>query len=377
MIAALSLVTAGSTATRRSVRHSRDRSSQVAYRPKSTVSRGALAVAVYSAFAIYLYRPYFGAFQAWQWLLPANALVGALGCFVLSRRWVAGFAGSFLAGATYGFGPFVLGLARFHPTVGFLAAGIPWAFLPAAFWGRRRHPAIGAALSLLPFLAVALFFRVGALEDYRLFAAPLQAQPREIDLVGFIAPLVVIGRGAVLASVYHVPVAALILGAAMMVKARRYGLLLMAAGGLALALCKSCFGPGVVVWLGVSPILWLSIPMACCSVLAGLGLQGLLEAGYADRKWILAAAICLGTLAIVTLLLATKYFQVVFGLADGYARLFVEAAKMYLMAALAGAIVFVVARQNLRLQWLRWAVLCAALGFDIFLGARYIVDKVL
>ena len=332
---------------------------------------------LYAAFALYLYRPHFAALRTWQWLLPVNVLIGALGGFALSRRWVAGFAGSFLAGAVYGFGPFLLGLARFHPTVGFLAASIPWLFMPAASLGRQRHPIVGIALSLLPFLAIALFFRVSALEDYRLFAAPIQAELRLVDLVGFIAPLVVVDRSATLVSLYHVPIAALVLGLAMMVKARRYGILLILAVGLALGLCKSYLGPSAIAWLGVSPILWLSIPMVGFAVLAGLGLQGLIEAGHSDRKWILAAAISAGALAIVTLLLAAEYFQVIFGLADGYARLCVEAGKMYLLAALAVGIVFVIARQRLRFHWLRWAVLCAAMGIDIFLGARYIVDRIL
>ena len=376
-MATLGLAMAGATTKRKSVRPGPGRSSLAIPRPKSALPRFVGAAAVYTAFVVYLYRPYFGAFQTWQWLLPANVLIGAAGSFVLSRRWVGGFTGSLLAGAVYGFGPFMLGLARYHPTVGFLAASIPWAFVPAAFLGRRRHVLVRMGLSLLPFLAVVLFFRIGALEDYRLFAAPIQAGPQPVDLVGFVAPLVVAGRGVMLASLYHVPIAALVLGVAMMVKARRCGLLLMAAGGLALSLCKSYLGSDAVVWLGVSPILWLSIPMVCFSVLAGLGLQGLLEAGFSDRRWILAAMMSAGALAIVTLLLAAKYFQVVFSLADGYARLFVEAAKMYLMAALALGIVFVIARQRLRFQPLRWAVLCAALGIDIFLGAQYIVDKIL
>ncbi len=380
MIAAQGLVLTG-TATRRStVRSGAGRSSPASTYSKSTLSRAAAlpaTIVIYAAFAVYLYRPYFSGFQTWQWLLPLNVLIGAVGCCVVSRRWVGGFTGSLLAGVVYGFGPFMLGLARYHPTVGLLAASIPWLFAPAALWGRRRHPLVGAMLSLLPFLGVVLFFRVSALEDYRLFAAPIQAQPQLVDLVGFIAPLVVVSRSAMLASIYHVPIAALVLGAAMMVKAHRYGLLFIAAVGLALGLCQPYLGPAAIAWLGVSPILWLSIPMVCFSILAGLGLQGLLEAGHGDRKWILAADITLGGLAIVTLLLAAKYFQVIFGLADGYARLFVEAAKMYLLAALAVGIVFMIARQRLRFQWLRWAVLCAALGFDVFLGARYIVDKVL
>ena len=180
-----------------------------------------------------------------------------------------------------------------------------------------------------------------------------------------------------LLGVYHVPVAALALGLALVWKARRYGILLIAAAGLALAFSRSFLDAGEVAWLGVSPILWLSIPMVWCAVLSGVGLHGLIEAGPADRKWILAAAILLGVLAIVTLLLAAKCFQVFLGLGDGYARLFVQTAVIYLLGAVATGIIFFLARQNLRLHWLRWAILCTALGIDIFLGARYVVDSVL
>jgi len=337
-----------------------------------------LAVALYGAFAAYLYQPYFGRFTAWHWLLPVNALAAALGCFVLSRRWVVGFIGSFLAGVVYGFGPFMLALGGFHPLAGLLAAAIPWLFMPAAHIGWRRRGVTCAVLALLPFAAVVsffLFFRMMA--TYRLFAVPIQPELRPTDLVGFLAPLVMVSRSAALPSLYHIAIAPLVLGCGMMLKARRYGVLVIIIVGLALTFCRSYLGPAPVAWVGVSPILWLSIPLVCLAVLAGVGLQGLIEAGASDRKWVLATAICLGALAIVTLMLAAKYFQVVFGLADEYAHRFVAAAKMYLMGALAVGIVFIMARQQIRLHPLRWAVLVAALGMDIFLGARFIVDHVL
>lgn len=337
-----------------------------------------LAIVLYGVFAVYLYQPYFGRFTTWNWLLPVNASVAALGCFALSRRWVVGFSGSFLAGVVYGFGPFMLALGGFHSLAGFLAAAIPWLFLPAAHIGNRRRVVVSVLLALLPFAAVAaffLFFRMVA--TYRVFVAPIQPELRPTDLVGFLAPLVMVSRTTALPSLYHIPIAPLILGGAMMLKARRYGVLVIIVLGLALTFCRSYLGPGPVAWLGVSPILWLSIPLVCLAVLAGLGLQGLIDAGASDRKWVLATAISLGALAIVTLMLAAEYFQVAFGLADGYARLFVEAAKMYVTGALAVGIVFIIACQRIRLRWLRWAVLVAALGMDIFLSARFIVSQVL
>ena len=67
-------------------------------------------------------------------------------------------------------------------------------------------------------------------------------------------------------------------------------------------------------------------------MLSGIGLQGLIEAGPADRRWVLAAAILLGILAIVALLLAAGGFQVFPGLRDGNGRLFLRAAELYLVA---------------------------------------------
>jgi len=334
-----------------------------------------VAALLFAAFAVYLYRPHFGGFAGWDWLLPVSAWVAALGAYVLSRRWVAGFTGLLLAGLVYGFGPFLLELAKFHPAASLLAAAVPWLFVPAAVLERKQGKWLTLPLWLLPFAVIALFFYLSA--GRRLFAAPLQAGVRPLDLAGFIAPLALFHHSTALLGVYHVPVAALALGLAMIWKARRYGILFLAAMGLLLTFSRSFLGAGKVAWLGVSPILWLSIPMLWCAVLSGIGLQGLIEAGPADRKWILTAAILLGLLAIVALLLAAKCFQVFLGLGDGSGRLFLQAAEIYLVGAVATGIIFVLTRQNLRLHGLRWAILCTALGLDIFLSARYIVDHVL
>ncbi len=347
--------------------------------PHSAVPWLVTAAALYGLFAVYLYQPHFAGFTGWQWLLPVSACAAALGGYLLSRRWVAGFTGSLLAGAVYGFTPFMLGLAKFHPSAGLLAASVPWLFLPATFLERTRGKWLGTALLLLPFVVILLFFYLLAnvFTDYRLFAVPIGADVHVPDLAGFIAPLVLAKRGTAMMGLYHVPVAALVLGIVMMWKARRYSILILILAGFLLAFSKSFIPADKIAWLDVSPILWLSIPLVWCGVLCGIGFQGLLEAGSADQKWILAVAAVLATLAILTLFLAAKYFQILFGLADGYARLFVETAKMYLLGALAAAILYLMIRKNLRLPWLRWAILSAALSVDIVLGARYVVDSAL
>jgi hypothetical protein len=105
-------------------------------------------------------------------------------------------------------------------------------------------------------------------------------------------------------------------------------------------------------------------------------MQGFAWAGWADRGWVLLSVIVMAALAIVTLLLATKYFQVFLGLGDKYARQFVDAAKVYILGAVALGIIFFMARAKLRLHWLRWIILCSAIAVDLLWGARFIVDKI-
>ena len=345
----------------------------------------AAAAVTYAGFAVYLYQPYFENFNKLQHLLIVNACLASLGCFVLSRRWLATFAGSFFAGVIYGFGPFLLGLARFHPTAGFLAATVPWLFCPAAF-GRApfcRFPFckkmakwepgpkanwrwISWLLSALPFLAILLFFQVSS--HYRLFAIPIQARLHLADLTGLLAPLVMISRNLTPVGFYHIPIASLIMGFFMLLAARRFGVMMILTIGTILAFCGS--------FLSISPIIWLAIPVLCCSILVGAGMQGLVSAGSTDRVWVLVIAMIMATLSVVTLLLAAKYYQIFAGLGTSYAKLFLETAKMYILGATAATIIFFITRARLRIRWLRWVLLCSAMAIDTFLGARFIVDRI-
>ena len=329
----------------------------------------AVAAAIYVGFAVYLYHPHFKGFNALQLrdLFVVNVCLASLGCFLLSRRWVSSFWGSFFAGAIYGFGPFALGLAKFHPTAGLLAAAIPWLFCPAAFGPKAKWRWLSWPLSALPFLAIPLFFEVSA--HYRLFAISTQTKLHLDDLAGLLAPLVAAKRSLTLVGFYHIPIASLIMGFSMLLKAKRFGIIVVFTIGTMLAFCDSFFN--------ISPIVWLAFPVICCSVLAGVGMQGFAWAGSADRRWVLLSAAVMAVLAIVTLLLATKYFSVFAGLGTKYAKLLAEAAKMYILGAITVAIIFFMARAKLRLHWLRWLILGSATAADIFLGATFIVDHVL
>jgi hypothetical protein len=325
------------------------------------------ATIIYVAFAVYLYQPQFKKFDTVHYLVIVNLSLACLGCFVLSRRWVATFAGSFFAGAIYGFGAFSLGLTKFHPTAGLLAASIPWLFCPASLIAKTKWRLLSWPLSALPFLAIIFFFSMSGY--YRLFAVPIRAKLHLADLAGFVAPLVMAQRSNALVGFYHVPIAALVIGFAMLVAARRLGIIVIFCLGVTLAFCGPLYG--------VSPIIWFTIPVLCCSILIGAGIQGLILASYPDRKWILLAVVVSGILAIVTLLLAIKYSQVFAGLGNDAARLLTKSAKMYALGAIATTTIFVLARAKLRLSALRWILLCSSMAVDIFFSARFIVDRTL
>ncbi len=221
-------------------------------------------------------------------------------------------------------------------------------------------------LSALPFLAILLTFQIAA--RYRLFPIPIYTSLHLADLTGLFAPLVALERSTPLVGFYHVSIAALLLGFSMLLKARRFGILLILATGVVLA----CFGP----FFDISPILWLTIPVLCCSVVIGAGLQGLALAGFADRKWLLIITSIMTALAVAALLLATKYHNIFAGFGTKYANLLTLTAKLYLLGAISIGIVFFIVRAKLRLAAVRWLILGSATAVDIFFGARFVVDTI-
>ena len=329
-----------------------------------------LAAVVFAGFSVHLFWGRFAGFGRWELLMPVNMCVGALGCYLLSRRWVSSFAGSLFAGAIYGFGPFMLGLGKFHPSAGFLAASIPWLFCPAAFGGKTKWRRNTGLLAALPFVAIVVFFQVAGRCHF--FPVHAGAKLSSKDVVGLFAPLVIAEYDILHTTTvgfYHIPIAALVMGCAMLLAARRLPIIALCVVGVVLACYRPIFE--------VSPVMWLSIPVVCCSVVIGAGIQGLEVAGPADRKWLLAAAFVQAGFAIAALFLATKYFQVIFGLADKYARLFVQTAEMYVLGAVAVLILFFIARAKMRISPVRWAILCLSIAVDIFLGAKFIINRVL
>ncbi|MHC4122296.1 MAG: hypothetical protein ACYSSI_01880 [Planctomycetota bacterium] len=323
------------------------------------------AAIIYVCFSLYLYQPHFEKFKPIEYLYIINTVFASLGCFVLSRRWISSFSGSFFAGAIYGFGVFVLGLARFHPTAGFLAASIGWLFCPAAYGPKNKWRWLRVPLCGLPFLAIILFFQAGY--QLKLFAVPVGIKLHLKDLATLVLPLIMVKKGSYFIGFYHIPIAAFITGLVLLLNARRFGIVLLIAAGVIPAFCKS--------FLGVSPVMWLVVPALCCSVIVGTGIQGLALAGFSDKKWVLSDMLIMGTLAIATLLLTIKCEKIFAGLGEDYAVVSLWTAKMYILGAVMCGLIFFMAKIRLNVRWLRMGVLCTAMALDIFYGAEFVIDK--
>ncbi|MHC4265079.1 MAG: diguanylate cyclase [Planctomycetota bacterium] len=331
------------------------------------IIRLTLAVIVYSIFAFSLYCPHFKCFEKVDYLILINGVIASGGCYILSSRWIGSFWAKLFAGAVYGFSPFMIGMSKFHPIAGSLVAVIPWLFLPAAFLPKKKWKFLQWPLSAIPFLAIIVFFNLTA--HLSLFPASVQSKLHMGDLISLFAPLVCAGRGSTLLGFYHVPVAALVMGIAMLLMSRRFGIIIIFAVGLVPAFCPS--------FMNVCPVLWLSIPVLCLSVLVGEGIRGLASAGYADRRWVFLTVIIMGLLSIAALAFATNYFQEFASMADRYARLLVDTARMYILGTIAISIVFFLIRGKVRLYWLRLTILCSAMAIDIYLSSQMLVDKTL
>jgi hypothetical protein len=183
--------------------------------------------------------------------------------------------------------------------------------------------------------------------------------PLIVGIILFLAPLKLVMSGGVAQRVRST--AAL--------TTRRFGIIAIFATATVLSFCDS--------YLEMSPVAFFAISTLVCSILAGIGMQGLASAGPADRGWILFAAILTGVLAIVSLLLATKYFQTFLGLGNKYAVLFVQAGRMYILSSIALAILYFMARAKVRMLPIRLAVVCAPIAIDFYLSATDIIDKTL
>ncbi len=326
-----------------------------------------IAAVIYSAFAIYLYQPYLKNLALERLALLLNASLASLGCYVLSRRWVASFPAAFFAGCIYGFGPFALGLGAYQATAGMVFAAVPWLFYPAAFWQRFFHHhnqrqlvylLVTVALSFLPFLIIVLLFSIMGSASFRIFPVPIHTRLHPADMIGLLSLYRVTSNGSIFFNFYHLPLSALVMGLFVFFAAHRPGPIIIFTVGLALAFSGSTFQ--------VSPLIWTAVPLLCCSILIGLGTQSLVWSTATDKSWLLICAFVAGLCTVGTALLGSKVESV----------FFVDA-TMYALATVLVLIMFFIARGGFRLHWLRWVVLSAAFLLDIFIGAQSVVQTIL
>ena len=207
------------------------------------------AAVIYIGLAVYLYQPYLKHFKIIQYIIGLNSILAALGCFVLSRRWISAFAASVFAGVVYGFSPFAFGFAAYHPLAGVPLAILPWLFCPAAFWRRwfgltRKSFWAGlvtAGLSLLPFVVIAFFFWACAQESIGpFFPLPKNAKLHLAGMLGLVTPLALKPHNFIF-GFYHIPTVVGLMGLFIYSASARIGVMIIAAAGLCLAFCDSVF----------------------------------------------------------------------------------------------------------------------------------------
>jgi hypothetical protein len=150
------------------------------------------------------------------------------------------------------------------------------------------------------------------------------------------------------------------MGVLMMFMAGRLGGMVVFAVAVVLSLSRSFWG--------ISPVAWLSIASVCGAVAAGVGMDGLIRAGRKDCKWILS----------VVVLAAGLYFERAFRGAGWYGwPPATETDWMRLAAAATAVVVLAAAWVKVRTHGLRLAVLCGAMGVDIFFSAGIVVGNVM
>jgi hypothetical protein len=338
---------------------------------------GICAALAYAVLAVVLFGPSLAQGGRWRMLWPVSLVAASSGVYVLGRRWIVSFPASLISGALYGFGPLALYMTRFHALAALVVAIIPWLFCPAAFfraWVRtkRRRPEAAIPgqwlqwpLLILPFGAIGL--GMGLLSRFHLFPIPLYGEAQGMDgWIGWIAPGPTAEHGRMPAGLYHVPWAGLATGAVMLIKARRWPIL-----GVAGAAAVLAFLPPV---LGANPVIWLLVVTAWLAVVAGLGLEGLVLAGWADRVWLWMGLAVLVVLCAATL--AWTAYQEPVAAWSGDVPL-IHSLTLYAVGGAAMALMLAAAQLKIRISSLRQAALYGAAGLDIILSARLLAELLL
>lgn len=318
------------------------------------------AAALYIALGIYLYLPYLDNFKRVEYLILMNSAIGALGCFVLSRRWLDAFAAQLVAGAVYGFSPFALGFAAYHPLAGLPLAAVPWLFYPAIFYHAEikntlREKGIASALVVMPFVFIVLFFLLCAKAGrVHLFPMPVHLKLNAAGLGAFISPLALKPQEFIF-GFYHVPLAVGFFGLLIWFKSGRFKILLILAPAMLLSMIDPVFE--------VPPVVWALAVMLFGAVVIGLGMEGLALAGKKDGKWILLCILIACAVTVFTLIRSSEL---------GF--IYLQTTRIHAMSIVLIGTIYLLTGLNYRTGLLRWSLLCAGIGADVLLGARYLID---
>ncbi len=323
------------------------------------------AAVLVTVLAAYLFQPHW--FQLGigpkKILLPLNAILAAMGGYVVTRRWISSFDASLLAGVIYGFGALGLSFIKYHFTAGLCYAVVPWLLCPAVYYhpghsGGTAKTIISSLLTLMPFAAIAGLFWIASHH----WAGPLFLMPKyrilEIsDLWGLITPMTFAWHPLAI-GFYHVPLMMILMGLFVFAVSGRETLLLPVLVGVILSL----LGP----ILDVTPIIWLSFPALFLSVMAGLGIQAMAWAGKADRFWI-------GLCVLAALILAGLNYYL--SQSNLQTTAYHHAALLFLASAAGVGIIFMLTTKGFKLTWLRWIILFGLCVYDIVMTSPALVDS--
>lgn len=327
------------------------------------LARLLLAAIIYLALALYLYHPYMHKFQPIDTLIILSLVTGATGCFLISTRWIGDFPAELFAGVIYAFCPFAMGFSAYHPLATLPVAIIPWLFCPAVYYHARKKntlfdTVIAVFLALMPFILIILFFTLIARSgSLRLFPIPIRFHLDSTTIAALMVPLS-LEPHKFIPGLYHVPLAVSLCGLMIYIKSHRFKILYIVIPALLLATSKPVFE--------VPPVVWGLIVMLFGAMLAGLGMQSLALAGKNDAKWILIAIIITCAIAAFTLLLSEQM---------GF--IYRQTARIHSLSVVLLGAIFLLAKSGIRAKTFRWTLLCTAIGADILLGARFIIDALM
>ncbi len=317
------------------------------------------AMIFYAVFTAVLFYPYQSQLTAYKRLFPLEAIIASAGVFILCRRWVLSFFASLAGGAVYGFGTYACSLLCYHPFAGLVYALLPWTFVPAVFFyrwtnlDRLNTKIISSLLVLFPALLILAAYNYAAKNYF--YPVPAKSCLTLSSLLGVIDP---IGQKSDIFApgFYHVCIAGLVMGIAVLFKTRRIGIIILFAAALFAAFYKQM--------LNVPPAVWVSIPVLICSILIASGLETIILAGAGDSKWLVITVGMLLMLSVADVFI-THYHSVL-----------PLSAVLYGIGAVSIIGVYFIAGSNLAWHILRMVILYAAVFMDIFISTKHNIDLI-